>query len=331
MNVASPNLFTRLHKWAARQDENFLTESLALLLEFLLARTPAVGVHLVRRLSDGLIDLRPEEAAAAEVSTQVETTEGRPDLEIRAPERLVWVEVKAESPLRAGQLEGYRIGLRASGARETRLVLLTRYAVSLQPGEERPDYALQWYEVAEWIEDALGEEALRDEVSRFLVEQFLAFLKGRRMAIAHVGWQMPEGVKALGSLLDMLAEAAGACQVSARKRAYWGESGYHLDGGKYWLGINYDDPSRLWFGTCCRIDPEAAASLGGEITQEDWVPGKARWWKGADLDSEEVHFFSRTKVGQIQWLIAFLRESLEQARSIETPDQPPIPEEPEGA
>jgi hypothetical protein len=329
MAAPANNLFLRLHKWAARQDENFLTEAFALVLEFLLAREPAFGVQLIKKLTGGLIDVGPQEAAAVEVLTQVETETGRPDLEIRAPERIVWVEVKAESPLRAGQLEGYRVGLRTSAARETRLVLLTRYAVVLAADEEKPDLALQWYEVAEWVEEALADEAFRDEVSRFLAEQFLTFLKGRRMAIAHVGWQMPEGVKALGSLLDMLVEAAGACQVSARKRAYWGESGFHLEGGKYWLGINFDDPSRLWFATRCRIDPEAAATLDGEITQEDWVPGAARWWKGADLNSEEIYFFARTKVGQIQWLIDFLRECLESARRIETPGQTVIPDESE--
>jgi hypothetical protein len=329
MAAPAANLFLRLHKWAARQDENFLTESLALLLEFMLARSPEFGVRWIKRLTDGVIDLPPEDASAVEVCTQVETAEGRPDLEIRAPERLVWLEAKAESPLRAGQLEGYRIGLGASGVRETRLILLTRYAVAFAPDAEKPDLALQWYEAAEWVEEALGDESLRDEVSRFLCEQFLAFLKERRMAIAHVGWQMPEGVKALGSLLDMFAEAAGACGVSARKRAFWGEVGYKLDGGKYWIGVNFDDPSLLWFATLCRINPEAAAALGGEITHANWIPGAAQWLKSADLSSEEVHFFSRTKGGQIQWLIAFLRECLEQARSITTPDQPPIPDEPE--
>jgi hypothetical protein len=41
-----------------------------------------------------------------------------------------------------------------------------------------------------------------------------------------------------------------------------------------------------------------------------------------------VHFFSRSKVSQIEWLIGFVRECLTMARSIQTPDQPPIPEEP---
>src|SRR5436309_16126046 len=109
--MASPanNLFLRLHKWASRQDENFLTESLAVVLEQLLVLAPAVGTRLVGRLTGGFIELPPEDASAIDVHTQVETGEGRPDLELRSPNRLTWVEVKAESELRTGQLEGYRI------------------------------------------------------------------------------------------------------------------------------------------------------------------------------------------------------------------------------
>src|SRR5262249_597515 len=101
-----PNIFARLHKWATRQDENFLTESLAVLLEQLLILAPEVGTQLIRRLTDGFIDVPPGNASTIEIQTQVETAEGKPDLEIRTPFRLVWIEVKAESPLRSGQLEG---------------------------------------------------------------------------------------------------------------------------------------------------------------------------------------------------------------------------------
>ncbi len=124
---SGPNLFARLHKWAARQDENFLTESLAVLLEQLLILVPEAGVKLVNRLTGGFIDSTAAEASTIEVRTQVEAESGRPDLEFRTPSKLAWVEVKVESALRAGQLEGYRVLLAESGFKKTRLVLLTRY------------------------------------------------------------------------------------------------------------------------------------------------------------------------------------------------------------
>ncbi len=150
------------------------------------------------------------------------------------------------------------------------------------------------------------------------------------MTLTQVSHNMPEGLRALWNLVNMLFEAAGACKVSVRKSPGWDYLGIKLDGMKYWVGVKYDDPDKLWFATRCRIDPEAAKRLGaGEIREVSWVPGGFRWRRSAELGSEAVHFFSRSKVSQMQWLESFLRESIAMARSIETPDQPPIPEEPE--
>jgi len=150
------------------------------------------------------------------------------------------------------------------------------------------------------------------------------------MTLAQVGKYMPEGLRALSNLMNMLFEAAGACKVSVTKRAGWEYAGLNLDGKKYWVGVTFAEPEKLWFGTRTRIDPDAATKLGvGHLEQENWVPGHHRWWSGAELDSEAVHFYSRSKLSQMQWLEGFLRECLDKARSIETPDQPPIPEEPE--
>jgi hypothetical protein len=325
-----PNLFARLHKWAWRQDENFTTEALAVVLEQLLAVAPAVGVRLVSRLTGGFIDLPAEAAGSIQLQLQFEAEAGRPDLEIRSPNRLVWVEVKVESELRAGQLEGYRLLLKEIGVEETRLGLLTRYPVEFGCEDARPDVQVRWYEIADWLESEMTAIEAVGEVACFLAGQFLDFLRARRMTLTQVSRFLPEGLRALPDLLNMLYEAAAACKVSVHKSANWQEIGANLAGRKYWIGVSYTDPSTLWFGTRCRIDPEAARKLGvGEITEVDWVPGRYRWWRSADLDSEAVHFFSRSKVSQYEWIEKFLRECLTLARSIETPDQPPIPEEPE--
>jgi hypothetical protein len=333
--MASPadNLFTRLHKWAARQDENFLTESLAVVLEHLLVLAPAVGTRLVARLTGGFIDLPPEGASAIELRTQVEAGQGRPDLEVRSPHRLVWVEVKAESELRAGQLEGYLVLLRDCGVEQTRLVLLTRYPEVFQREDARPDLEVRWFEFADWLENELPASEAAGEVAGFLARQFLDFLGARSMTLAQVGKYMPEGLRALSNLMNMLFEAATACKVSVKKAVGWDYIGLNLDGLKYWVGVNFSAPEKLWFATRCRIDVDAATRLGvGELAEESWVPGRYRWWRRAELDSEPIHFFARSKVSQMQWLEGFVRECLAQARSIETPDQPPIPEGPsEGA
>jgi hypothetical protein len=329
--MASPvnNLFLRLHKWAGRQNENFLTEALAVTLEQLLVLAPQVGTQLIARLTGGFIELSPDEASTIELDTQVEAVQGRPDLEICSPHRLVWIEVKAEAELRAGQLEGYRVLLGQCGVEQTQLVLLTRYPEVFQPGDTRPDLEIRWFEFADWLESEIGACEAAGEVAGFLARQFLDFLGARSMTLTQVGKYMPEGLRALSNLMNMLFEAAGACKVSVKKSSGWDYLGLTLDSMKYWVGIDFSDPEKLWFSTRCRIDPEATAKLGvGKLKEATWVSGGYRWFRGVELDSESIHFFARSKVSQMQWLEAFLRECLAQARSIETPDQPPIPEEP---
>jgi hypothetical protein len=130
--------------------------------------------------------------------------------------------------------------------------------------------------------------------------------------------------------MNMLNEAASACGVTAASSTGSDYFGLRLDRSKYWIGVNFSDPENLWFATRCKIDPVAAEALGiGELNEENWVPGRTRWWRNLELESEPVHFFSRSKVSQMECLEGFLRECLKQAKSIETADQPPIPADPE--
>ena len=325
--ATDPNLFSRLHKWAARQDENFVTESLAVVLEQLLILVPETGARLVGRLTGGFIEVGPADSGAVEIRTQVDVRKGRPDLEICVPHRLTWIEVKVESPLRTGQLEGYRRLIEESGFAETRLVLLSRYPETYAGMDARPDSEVRWFELAGWLEAELPAISGVSKVAEFLSQQFLAFLTERNMTLTQVGPYLRDGTRALSALLNMLREAAAACKVSPpRLQTDWEGLGLYLEGGKYWIGIEYVEPAILWFGTRCQIDVDAAGRLGrGEIFEQKWVPGRQSWYISADLESEDIHFFSRTKVGQMQWLEGFLHECLKTARSIETPDQPPLP------
>jgi hypothetical protein len=326
-----PNLFARLHRWATRQDENFLTESLAVVLEHLLTLVPEVGARLISRLTGGFIDVLPDDASSVEIRTQVEAGQGRPDLEIRTPHRLVWVEVKAEAELRTGQLEGYRVLLRGAGLVQTRLVLLTRYPEEFSSDDARPDLAVRWFELADWVEIELRSLGGGTNIAAFLARHFLDFLRVRGMTLTQVGKYMPEGLRALGNLLNMLTEAATACKVAVRKSTGWDQIGLALDAPKYWVGIDLTDPEKLWFRTYCRIDAQAATQLGvGELAQDSRVPGRSYWRHGVQLDSEDIHFYSRTKVSQMEWLEEFVRDCLAKARSIELPDTLTGPEQQPG-
>jgi hypothetical protein len=329
--ASGPNLFGRLHKWAARQDENFLTESLAVLLEHLLLLAPAVGTRLVKQVTGGLIDLSNPNPNAIDIRTQVTAEDGRPDLELATPNCLVWIEVKVESEVRKEQLDKYLRELETKKGQQTRLVLLTRYPETSVCDGAGPIFKLRWCEVAALLEQELSAAQTGSEAARFVAGQFLDFLRGRGMTTEKVTYHMPEGIKALSNLLNMLSEAGAACKVDSRKAADSESIGLNLDHGKYRVSVGYADPGKLWFGTRCRIDPQACRRLGLEAElYEERVPGGYRWWREVELDSEEVYFFCRSKVSQMMWLEKFLRECLAMAHKIESPEQLPIPDEPEG-
>lgn len=324
-----PNLFARLHKWATRQDENFLTESLAVVLEQLLILAPETGTRLVKQLTDGFIDVLPDAASSIEISTQVEAVSGRPDLEVRTRNRLVWVEVKVESRLRTGQLEGYRVLLRESGFDATRLILLTRYPEGYAQGGEHADQEVRWFEVTDWLESELPQLDPGAAVAIYLLRQFLNFLRARGMNLTQVGKYLPEGLSAAVSLLNMLGEAAVACGVKPLNRPQSRAIGLYLNEGDYWVGIAFERPTILSFASSrVRVDPAAAAQLV-EGTTFEWGPGRGHGWKRElDLDAEEVHFFVRSKVSQIRVLEKFLRECLEMVRRVELPNRAAGPEAP---
>jgi hypothetical protein len=178
------NLFHRLHKWAVRQDENFCTEVLALIVQHLLERHPAVGVRLLSLLTKEVLVVPESEAAKVDIRTQAETTEGWADLEIRWTDCLVVIEVKVESGVGKGQLQAYRAFLRESGYARTLLVLLTRDPATLGADGEKPDLFLRWHQVAGWLD---RDGAITDPVACFLCEQFLGFLKAGSMTSGEVG------------------------------------------------------------------------------------------------------------------------------------------------
>ncbi len=71
MAAFQSNLFVRLHKWAVRQDENFLTETFAYLLEYLIENEPEAACELVARLTGGIITLPPQQVRGLEIRTQI--------------------------------------------------------------------------------------------------------------------------------------------------------------------------------------------------------------------------------------------------------------------
>jgi hypothetical protein len=306
------NLLVALHRWATRQDENFVTEAFAHLLRHLLENERPIGVDLLCYLTNNRLNVKGDEVESVAVSTQVTTFLGRPDITIRTSNHLVYVEVKVESDLGDKQLTRYRQALAESGFENWTLVSLIRHPASTEGNGGEPYVSRRWYEIADKLGKSLnGSHSWANPASEFLARQFVEFLQARGMTMERVNWELKRGVEALWSLILMLGEQAK--KAGPEKTIAWDWIGYYIKSKKAWVGVRWRDPTLLVFATeRLSFERSAAERLDyGEIQEYGGSPCGLRWAQKMDLESEEVHFFALSKATQIQKVAEFLQRGLE--------------------
>ena len=310
------DLYSNLFKWAHRQDENFLTEAFAFILNRLLTAQPESGRKFVAWLCFGT-DEQDRFPGPLKVSTQITVEEGRPDIWVTAPGLIAFVEVKKESDLGDGQLQRYRKHLSGRSELVKGLVLLTRYRVEVPPPPEGPDRRVRWSEVA----NQLRGFGPTDPVTDYLIEQFLEFLRRQVMSVERVGWEYVAGVTAQRRLLAMLAKALELANVGVhRASAGWDEVGYYIEGKKFWIGTEYAHPHLLFLSFAdAKPDIERLKATGR--VQFD---SKGKPYLPFDLTSEGTCFLARSADAQLALLADFVREACQIARDCsDVPQEPP--------
>ncbi len=310
MNEAENNLFSSLSRWAASEQENFLTESFAYLLEHLRITEAQAFVAIISRLTRDGVCVDATDLNGVTVDTQVATEHGYPDLELTGPGFHVFIEVKDRSPVDPGQLDRYSRALQESSAETRCLVLLTRYAPPWDLKARFLVTPVRWSEVAVWLNDFVPPDQDAEPVAEFLAQEFLWFLKGKGMTIEKVGYELNEGVDSLRILRDMIGEALHACGIEK----IWSAGGHNFTGfGVPYAGattqtvqllVHFDSPSIL--------EPIVAEDLIPEKSRADWSPADRGWRvRQLNLSSEEVHFFARTVDSQRNVLEGFIRDGLD--------------------
>jgi hypothetical protein len=281
-----PNVFLTLTKYALRQDENSLTESLVYLLQMLLEREPEVGKELLGRICGveaAEMLLWPDSVVS--IRTQFSVEEGRPDIVVRIdPEMLIFIEVKLDSSLSVNQLEVYFSHLGAITDRKTGLVLLTRSrhgmrGTTLDPGLF---HHVCWYEISGW----LSEMTVEDPVAEFLAGEFIEFLRDKELSMEKVTWEYIRGVPAMQNLYAMIgtaiAEVVPEEPVKKTIGASW--SGYYVN--DIFIGFRYNESLKVIFENHQGANPDFKRTLM----------------------MEDAHFFSLSAGEQLECLIEFLQE-----------------------
>lgn len=312
------NLLLRLHKWAKRQDENFHTEALTHLLRHLVQYEPEAAVNILKAITGGMLDLTPEWITSVNIETQAITSTGKPDIEIRTLDTLIYVEVKIESGLGYLQLENYRGALKGGGSKNTCLTLLTRYPFNPIETQEQPDVAIRWYQIAEWIECELEQKTIQQPSSVYIVEQFLGFLKQRGLIVEKVSKEFIPGIQSLLNLLVMLERSlqlVKATSISFDIQWEWVGYFFKFDSGKYWIGFRYDRPHALL------VEEKTDKNSYEQINYDKYYWGDDEYWylrHQFDFSSEEMRFFELSKSAQLRCIEQFIIESLSSVKQIQS-------------
>ena len=299
------NLLFNLHRYSHRQDENFITESFVHLLVHLIESEPTKGITLLDKLSSNKLRWSKKESKRISILSQIKTDEGIPDIEIHSRDKLMYIEVKVESDFSHNQIKRYKNVLKKSDYAKTHLTVLTRYPYAGSSEAKMPDSSFRWHHVVDWLDKLV--EDIDNDVSHFIINQFVNFLKMRGIAMEKVSWELVNGLKSFNNLMDMIGEAitANKYKIDLRHGSQdW--RGYYIVSKRYTVGIYFEDLHYIQID--CSFKAKGTKKTNFEMGGME-VDGA--WYNCLDLESEDVHFFARSKGSQVQCLEKFIKESVE--------------------
>jgi len=300
------NIFSALSKYDSASPENYLTESFVFLLNNLLEREHPIAIDILNKLCVNNNEFSFCDNEEISISTQVITDQGTPDIMISSPDKLIYIEVKQDSPLGYKQVERYKNALSESPANFKYVILLTRFAIELEE-KEKPYKHILWHEAHNW----LLKTNIQDHVSKYLRDSFIYFLKEKHMSIEKIDWEYIKGVPSLVNLLKMIEFGIENLKLKIDNRAQGNTYiGRYFDGVQYWCGIWFDTPLILRFEMedKNKFDP----GLFKERTYDGvWDDGKVLYF---NFELEKIYFFSLDKDKQQEAISKFISTCYKEAQ-----------------
>ncbi|MEW6291510.1 MAG: hypothetical protein AB1545_16865 [Thermodesulfobacteriota bacterium] len=125
-----------------------------------------------------------------------------------------------------------------------------------------------------------------------------------------VSYELVEGLRSFQNLWIMVSEALAAQKIPIyRASPGWEWYGFYIEEKKLFVGIYYDTPNAIQVTSECKIKVSDGAKLDLGVVEF------GKWRNFLFLDSEEVHFFSRSIPSQAQCIEKFIRESVDYAKA----------------
>jgi hypothetical protein len=314
ISMSGENIFSALAKYNSAIDENYLTESFVFVINTLLERERSIGLEILNQLCVNNNEFSFDTNEVISVSTQEVTEQGTPDIKVSSFNKLIYIEVKHDSPVDPEQLKRYKKDLESRKATVKRLILLTKFPVDISEHQGIPDKHVRWFEIYNWL--ANGKKKVKDSISRYLTEQFISFLEVKQMSIQKVGWEYINGVPAFNNLINIIEAASqGASIPIYGKSSGWDFKGFWLVNKEFWCGIYYSDPLVITFEI---QDKKKFDTKVVETTTYPIREDKSSIWFRFEL--EHKHFFSLDKDEQLEEITKFVKASYEEAQKMRIPN-----------
>ena len=215
------------------------------ILNFFLDNEKQLGIGLLNFICSQNGENVFSETEEVAITTQKSTEEGTPDIQIKSTDKFIYIEVKHDSGLGKEQIERYRKALGKEHAPIKQIVLLTKFSIDLatKNKEGHPDKYMRWYQIHRYFEGLKPKE----EICKFLIDQFTDFLEGKQMAIQKVGWEYTNGIRALLNLVNMIGIAIEELGIKTyQKTAGWEWRGYYLESKDEFCGIYFEEPDSVY-------------------------------------------------------------------------------------
>ncbi len=314
--MSEVNIFSALAKYNSAIDENYLTEAFVFLVNSLLARERHIGLEILTWLCVDNNEFSFDTGETISVSTQETTEQGRPDIKVSSPNKLIYIEVKHDSALGPQQLARYKRALESSTATIKHVVLLTRFAIDLEEQEEKPYKHVRWREVYNWLENTKA----KDPISVYLIESFESFLEVKQMSIQKVGWEYINGVPALINLVNMIEVAIQGARIpfysSFPRAAALDWRGFYLENKEFWCGIRYDNHLVIIF------EIEDKKNYNTKLIDAPSYPVEEnRNFAWFELQLENIRFFSLDKDEQLEEITKFVKTAYKEAQQMRIKEQ----------
>ena len=314
------NIFSALGKYNSAIDENYLTESFIFVINSLLSNNPSdrsIGCEFLTYICTKDNEFMFAESDDLSVSTQECTDQGTPDIKVFCPpDKLVFIEVKHDSPLGETQISRYKQALDQSEAKIKKVVLLTRFAVDFKHDSEKPYKHIHWYEIYNWLSSKLSH--IKDPVNLYLIQAFNSFLEAKKMSVQKITWEYINGMPAMlnmANMIEVAIESSGVPQYKGSPRVAALEwRGYYLGSSEILCCIVFNDPLNLHIQLVDKqkFDKSKVPSPSYPVREDK----KSMW---ISLSLEQIYFFSLDKDKQLALITNFVKTGYQEAIQMRKP------------